>query len=71
MAFPFHSSCLALKQCRSSAASALVQVAHYNDKYIPHSRQWPEHVNQKRKTKRIKDMLKDIEVSQFVRSIVA
>lgn len=61
MAFPLHSSCHFLKQCRSSAASALIQVAHYNDKYIPHSKKRPDHVNQKRKTKRIKDLLKDIE----------
>ena len=39
------------------------QVAHYNDKFVRRKKQWPEHINNMRKTKVLRKILKDFEVT--------
>ena len=45
-----------------SLSLAVQQVANYNDKYYVKKKQWPDHINGKRKTQVFRKILRDVEV---------
>ncbi|KAL5249738.1 hypothetical protein ACHWQZ_G018534 [Mnemiopsis leidyi] len=57
MSFCIHRTKLLSKRL----SPAVQQVASYNDKFFAKKKQWPEHINSKRKTQVLRKILKDVE----------